>query len=108
MSGFAGIGGLAGGAQPNGGMSARDQAQLMAMMQEMQMADSLRMYNELVERCFGECVDTFRGRKLDGKEDACVKKCSAKFVAFASRCGTRFQEYQQEMAEESAKAAGRQ
>jgi mitochondrial import inner membrane translocase subunit TIM9 len=106
MSGFGGLGGMAGGGQPQGGMTANDQAQLMAMMQEMQMADSLRMYNELVERCFGECVDTFRGRKLDGKEDACIKKCSSKFVAFAARCGTRFQQYQQEMAEEAAKNAG--
>ena len=82
----------------HGGMSARDQAQLMATMQEMQMADSLRMYNELVERCFGECVDTFRTRTLDGKEDACIRKCSGKFVAFAARCGMRFQEAQEEMA----------
>lgn len=66
MSGFGamgGMGGLGGGAMQN-----QDQMRMMAMMQEMQMLDSLRMYNELVERCFGQCVDSFRSRKLDGKE----------------------------------------
>lgn len=91
-----------------GAMSAADQARLLAMMQDMQVVDSLRMYNELVERCFGECVDTFRGRKLDGKEDACLRKCSSKFLAFARRCGLRFQEYQQEIGEEAARASNPQ
>lgn len=93
-----------GGMPSQGGMSSREQAALMATMQEMQMADSLRMYNELVERCFGECVDGFRARTLDGKEEACIRKCSSKFIAFAARCGMRFQEAQEEM----AKAAGGQ
>lgn len=99
---MAGLGGLGGLAPQPGGLSARDQAALMATMQEMQMADSLRMYNELVERCFGECVDSFRARALDGKEEACVRKCSAKFIAFAARCGMRFQEAQEEMAKSTA------
>ncbi len=63
MGGFGGMGGMGG-----AGMPQQDEMRLMQMMQEMQMADSLRMYNELVERCFGECVDSFRSRKLDGKE----------------------------------------
>jgi len=40
----------------------------MAVMQDLQIQDSLRLYNELVQRCFGECVETFRSKKLDGKE----------------------------------------
>jgi mitochondrial import inner membrane translocase subunit TIM9 len=103
MAGMGGLGGMmGGGAAKQAGMNARDQAQLMATMQEMQMADSLRMYNELVERCFGECVDTFRARTLDGKEEACVRKCSGKFVAFAARVGLRFQEAQEDMARDMA------
>lgn len=54
-----------------GGMQQQDQMRMMQMMQEMQMVDSLRMYNELVERCFGHCVESFRTRKLDGKEVSC-------------------------------------
>lgn len=100
-----GLGGMmGGGGAQQAAMNAREQAALMATMQEMQMADSLRMYNELVERCFGECVDSFRARTLDGKEEACVRKCSAKFIAFASRAGMRFQEAQEEMAKAAAGA----
>ncbi|CDF38807.1 unnamed protein product [Chondrus crispus] len=87
-------------------MQSQEQMRMMQMMQEMQMVDSLRMYNELVERCFGHCVETFRSRKLDGKEEACIRKCSEKFVKFAARAGERFQEHQKEMAEEAAKAQG--
>lgn len=69
MAGLGGFGGMGG--MGAGGMAQQDEMRLMQIMQEMQMADSLRMYNELVERCFGECVDTFRSRKLDGKEVRC-------------------------------------
>lgn len=69
MAGLGGFGGLGGG-MGSGVNSAQQQEQmrLMEIMQEMQVADSLRMYNELVQRCFGHCVDSFRSRKLDGKE----------------------------------------
>lgn len=91
-----------------GGMSAMDQARMMQVMQEMQMQDSLKMYNDLVHRCFLECVDSFRSKKLDGKEDACVAKCAEKFLNFAGRVGMKFQETQQEMMEEAQKAMGGQ
>jgi len=69
MSGLGGLGGMSGmGGIGGGGMQQQDQMRMMQMMQEMQMVDSLRMYNELVERCFGHCVESFRSRKLDGKE----------------------------------------
>lgn len=58
-----GLGGVGASAQQQ-----QEQMRLMEMMQEMQVTDSLRMYNELVLRCFGQCVDSFRSRKLDGKE----------------------------------------
>ena len=94
MGGF-GMGGYGGG--PN-----MDEMRLQAMMQEMQMADSLRMYNELVLRCFDNCVDSFRTRKIDTKENACIEKCAHKFVQFAARVGMRFQEHQQQLAEQQA------
>lgn len=68
MSGFGGMGGIGGMGGVGNSMQNQEQAQLMQIMTEMQMVDSLRMYNELVERCFGECVQGFRSRKLDGKE----------------------------------------
>mmetsp|Transcript_3146 Transcript_3146/g.5966 ORF Transcript_3146/g.5966 Transcript_3146/m.5966 type:complete len:109 (-) Transcript_3146:1766-2092(-) len=87
-----------------GAMSAMDQARMMQVMQEMQMQDSLKMYNDLVHRCFMECVDSFRYKKLDGKEEVCVTKCAQKFLNFAGRVAMRFQETQQEMMDEAQKS----
>lgn len=75
MGGMGGMGGL------GGGMQQQDQMRMMQMMQEMQMVDSLRMYNELVERCFGHCVESFRSRKLDGKE-VCPDFITGNMLAF--------------------------
>lgn len=77
MSGFgSGFGSFGGGGSGGSNHSFNQQQQqelrMMEMLQEMQVADSLRMYNELVQKCFGECVDSFRSRKLDGKE-VCLK-----------------------------------
>lgn len=69
MAGLGGMGGMGGmSGLGSSTMQSQEQMRMMQMMQEMQMVDSLRMYNELVERCFGHCVETFRSRKLDGKE----------------------------------------
>lgn len=69
MSGLGGMGGMGGmGGLGSSGMQNQEQMRMMQIMQEMQMVDSLRMYNELVERCFGHCVSKFRTRKLDGPE----------------------------------------
>lgn len=68
MSGLGGMSGMGMGGLGGSTMQSQEQMRMMQMMQEMQMVDSLRMYNELVERCFGHCVETFRSRKLDGKE----------------------------------------
>ena len=49
------------------------------------MRDTLRMYNGLVERCFSECVNGFRSKNLDSKEDKCVTTCAAKFLKHSVR-----------------------
>lgn len=66
MAGLGGFGGMGGGMANM--QQQQEQMRMMELLQELQVADSLRMYNELVQRCFGECVDSFRSRKLDGKE----------------------------------------
>lgn len=43
---------------------------------------------------------------LHNAQETCIRKCSEKFVKFAARAGMRFQEHQQEMAQEAARAAG--
>eukprot|EP00871_Galdieria_phlegrea_P002352 jgi/Galph1/3117/GphlegSOOS_G1787.1 len=83
------------------GLGPEDQGRLMAVMQDLQIQDSLRLYNELVQRCFGECVESFRSKKLDGKEEACVTKCAQKFLKMAARVGQRFAEHQQQLVTEA-------
>jgi len=38
-------------------------------------ARSLRMYNTLVERCFVDCVDSFRRKDLESAEEKVVYVC---------------------------------
>lgn len=42
-------------------------------------ACSLRMYNSLVERCFKDCIETFRRKDLDSTEEKVHTHCSALF-----------------------------
>ncbi|KAL4188858.1 hypothetical protein AMTRI_Chr08g162580 [Amborella trichopoda] len=56
---------------------------------------SLRMYNSLVERCFNDCIDTFRRKSLDKQEDTCVRRCAEKFLKHSMRVGLRFAELNQ-------------
>lgn len=66
--------------------------QLLQKIEEMQVRDSLRMYNSLVERCFKDCVDSFRRKDLDSGEEKCVSKCCEKFMKHSARVGMRFGE----------------
>mmetsp|Transcript_44028 Transcript_44028/g.71672 ORF Transcript_44028/g.71672 Transcript_44028/m.71672 type:complete len:82 (+) Transcript_44028:123-368(+) len=65
-----------------------------ALLEEMQMRDSLSMYNRLVERCFTDCVENFRTTKLDQKEHTCLSRCVDKFLKHSQRSGVRFAESQ--------------
>ncbi|CAH1420784.1 unnamed protein product [Lactuca virosa] len=62
---------------------------------KLQIRDSLRMYNTLVERCFTDCVDTFRRKTLDKQEETCVRRCAEKFLKHSMRVGLRFAELNQ-------------
>ncbi|MCL7051941.1 hypothetical protein MKW94_019360 [Papaver nudicaule] len=55
----------------------------------------LRMYNSLVERCFVDCVDTFRRKSLDKQEESCIRRCAEKFLKHSMRVGMRFAELNQ-------------
>lgn len=64
----------------------------MQAIEAMQVRDSLRMYNQLVERCFKDCVETFRRKDLDSTEEKCVTRCCEKFMKHSTRVGARFGE----------------
>ncbi|DBA93929.1 hypothetical protein WJX82_007649 [Trebouxia sp. C0006] len=65
---------------------------LMTQIEEMQVRDSLRMYNNVVERCFRDCVETFRRKDLESAEERCVTRCCEKFMKHSARVGMRFGE----------------
>jgi import inner membrane translocase subunit TIM9 len=50
------------------------------------------MYNALVERCFSECVDSFRRKTLEQGEEKCVQRCCEKFLKHSARVSVRFSE----------------
>ena len=52
------------------------------------------MYNRYVERCFCDCVKSFKGKNLEQKEGECLDHCAEKFGKFTQRVGKRFQEQQ--------------
>ncbi|GAB4818170.1 hypothetical protein N2152v2_005216 [Parachlorella kessleri] len=75
-----------------GQLPQEQQQQLMQAIESMQVRDSLRMYNSLVERCFKDCIENFRRKDLDAAEEKCVTRCCEKFMKHSARVGTRFGE----------------
>merc|ERR1711985_201054 len=59
---------------------------------ELQIQDSMQTFNTVVERCFSECVTSFRSKTLDKAEEDCVKRCVVKTKTFQDRVATRFTE----------------
>ena len=64
-------------------------AAMLMKLEEMQLKDTLRMFNGLVERCFSECVVSFRSKVLTGTEETCVSTCAEKYMKHSVRRCTR-------------------
>eukprot|EP01038_Epipyxis_sp_PR26KG_P004173 gene4173-5940_t len=78
-------------------------------LEEQQMKDSLKMYNNLVESCFDKCVVVgwgggFNSKQLTDPEVKCMSQCAEKFLKLTQRVGFRFAE-QQTLKEQAAAAA---
>ncbi|GAV62106.1 zf-Tim10_DDP domain-containing protein [Cephalotus follicularis] len=74
------------------GLPDEDKARMTSMIDHLQLRDSLRMYNSLVERCFNDCVDNFTRKTLQKQEETCVMRCAEKFLKHSMRVGMRFAE----------------
>ncbi|XP_022728962.1 mitochondrial import inner membrane translocase subunit TIM9-like [Durio zibethinus] len=74
------------------GLPEEDKIRMSAMIDHLQLRDSLRMYNSLVERCFNDCVDNFTRKTLQKQEETCVMRCAEKFLKHSMRVGLRFAE----------------
>ena len=69
---------------------------LLQQVEMMQVQDSVKLYNELVETCFAKCVTTFHSKNLEDNEVKCVETCAQKFMNMSKRVGARWQEAQAE------------
>lgn len=77
------------------GIPVEDHMRMANMIELLQLRDSLRLYNAVVERCFTDCVDSFRRKSLDKGEETCVHRCTKKFLKHSMRVGLRFVELNQ-------------
>jgi import inner membrane translocase subunit TIM9 len=73
-------------------LSPSDRASVMKELNSMQMMESIQTYNGLVDRCFNECISSFRSKTLDSQETDCIKKCVVKSMEYSQRVGRRFGE----------------
>mmetsp|Transcript_497 Transcript_497/g.675 ORF Transcript_497/g.675 Transcript_497/m.675 type:complete len:99 (+) Transcript_497:194-490(+) len=75
-------------------MQPHQQQLFMKEMENLQLKDSLTMYNTLVARCFDGCISSFRSKALDKSEITCVEHCGARYIKMTQRVGLRFAEHQ--------------
>ncbi|KAJ1948258.1 protein transporter tim9 [Linderina pennispora] len=77
--------------------------QMQRMMEQKQLKDFMRMYSNLVSRCFDDCVVDFTSNKLSDKELTCVNRCTLKNMKLNERIGQRFAEENAKLMEDQAR-----
>lgn len=58
-----------------------------AELRHLMMVEELKHYNQIVERCFKECVWSMTSRDLTRPETQCIENCYKKVVKFNERMG---------------------
>ena len=90
------------------GATPAQQEALAAEISQLQMKDTLRLYNEMAEMCFNKCVTTFRSKDLGKQEEGCLELCVTKFMKSVNRCGMRFAEEQMQQQQQQLAMAQQQ
>jgi import inner membrane translocase subunit TIM9 len=72
--------------------NAAEQAHMSKVIEKKQMQDFLKMYANLVEKCFNSCCNDFTSKALSSKEEQCIMHCTEKFLKHSERVGARFAE----------------
>ncbi len=80
-------------------LNSAEQMQFQRLIEGKQMKDFMRLYSNLVQRCFADCVNDFTSKSLTSKEESCILKCSDKFLKHSERVGQRFAEQNAELAQ---------
>lgn len=73
-------------------LNVKEQQDFQQIVEQKQMKDFMKLYSNLVSRCFDDCVNDFTSTNLTNKESGCIMKCSEKFLKHSERVGQRFQE----------------
>ncbi|CAH2352474.1 mitochondrial import inner membrane translocase subunit Tim9p [[Candida] railenensis] len=73
-------------------LNVKEQQEFQQIVEQKQMKDFMRLYSNLVSKCFDDCVNDFTSANLTTKESSCITKCSEKFLKHSERVGQRFQE----------------
>ncbi|CAI4951606.1 CFC_HP_G0064930.mRNA.1.CDS.1 [Saccharomyces cerevisiae] len=55
-------------------LNSKEQQEFQKVVEQKQMKDFMRLYSNLVERCFTDCVNDFTTSKLTNKEQTCIMK----------------------------------
>jgi import inner membrane translocase subunit TIM9 len=71
----------------------------------MQTEEAIRQTFKINERCFHDCVSSFRTKKLSKKEKTCITNCAGKFHKYSQRVVMRFTEASEGLAASSGEAA---
>ncbi|RKP03266.1 hypothetical protein CXG81DRAFT_9772 [Caulochytrium protostelioides] len=74
------------------GLSGPDQQRMQSLIEAKQMKDFMRLYANLVDRCFHDCIHEFTSKAMSAKESTCVERCTDKFIKHSERVGQRFAE----------------
>eukprot|EP00924_Labyrinthula_sp_SR-Ha-C_P013688 maker-scaffold_5-snap-gene-10.65-mRNA-1 protein AED:0.37 eAED:0.46 QI:93/0.5/0.33/1/0/0/3/0/119 len=70
------------------------------ILEELQVGDTLTLYNRITERCYSRCVKNFHSQKLNGAENQCLDTCVTKFMKMSQRIGQRYQEHQMKQSQQ--------
>jgi len=74
------------------GLTAAEQRELGSRMERKQMKEFMTMYQNLVQKCFDDCINDFSSKSLGSREENCVMRCVDKSLKASERLGNRFQE----------------
>ncbi|TPX41204.1 hypothetical protein SeMB42_g05679 [Synchytrium endobioticum] len=67
----------------------RERMQMQSIVEQRQMKDFMRLYGNLVDRCFLDCVNDFTSKVVSEKEATCLSRCTDKFMKHSERVGGR-------------------
>ncbi|CAG9944678.1 hypothetical protein V2G26_020875 [Clonostachys chloroleuca] len=80
-----------------------EQRTLEQRMQKRQVKEFMGAFGNLVEHCFDSCVDDFSSKALSSRETGCINRCVSKWLVAQRRVSDRFQEHNQQLAQQMNK-----